>query len=311
MDDVVRATLRIVSRTGHSQAESMCAWPTAEISWALCSAGLASTSARAARLQVEGVERVVEGLQDPHAARSGGQLGLQLEQDLEVEREVVHLGLEDREVHAPGRVKGARGRGGRVALLGRQEGVVVEQHGVRRRLQEQLDPFAAGRGVSHGDVLVARVDRLHGAAVRPVDQRLALEAGHVDVEAEVHDGLDGLAGPFGGYGTRQPEPGGAPGRAPRCAHLVGFHREGQALGRGNRLPRQHVPLDLQRDGRPVDRGPDALGQHALRAPGGQCDVVMHRKGLPCVTVERTQANPTWWARSVGVRTPGGMKGWCP
>ena len=33
MEEEVRATLRMVSRTGHSQAESMCAWPTAEMRW--------------------------------------------------------------------------------------------------------------------------------------------------------------------------------------------------------------------------------------------------------------------------------------
>ena len=31
----VRVTLRTVSRTGHSHAESMCAWPTAYTRWAL------------------------------------------------------------------------------------------------------------------------------------------------------------------------------------------------------------------------------------------------------------------------------------
>ena len=103
----------------------MCACPTAEITCATASAGLASTSASAARasaavpgmsLQVEGVEGVVERLQDPHPARPGRQLGLQLEQHLDVEREVVDLALEDREVHPPGRVQRARGRGGEVAL---------------------------------------------------------------------------------------------------------------------------------------------------------------------------------------------------
>ncbi len=45
----VRATLRRVSRTGHSQAESMCAWPMALMSMAEALAGLASTSDSAAR----------------------------------------------------------------------------------------------------------------------------------------------------------------------------------------------------------------------------------------------------------------------
>nr|BFF17635.1 hypothetical protein GCM10025730_11560 [Promicromonospora thailandica] len=43
------------------------------------------------------------------------------------------------------------------------------------------------------------------------------------------------------------------------------------------------------------------------------------EGLPCVAVERTQANPPRWDDPVGVsvsvpvdvRTPEGMKGWSP
>ncbi len=45
----VRATLRRVSRTGQSQAESMCAWPTAVTRCALAWAGAASTAASSLR----------------------------------------------------------------------------------------------------------------------------------------------------------------------------------------------------------------------------------------------------------------------
>ena len=45
----VRSTLRTVSRNGHSQALSMCAWPTALTRWADARAGAASTSASSAR----------------------------------------------------------------------------------------------------------------------------------------------------------------------------------------------------------------------------------------------------------------------
>ncbi len=260
-------------------------------------------------LQVEHVEGVVERLQHAHTARACGQLGLKLQQHLDVEREVVHLGLEDREVDAPGRVQRVRGRRRGVTLGGALEHVVPQEHRVGRRLQEQLDALAAGRGVGHDDVLVAGVDGLHRAAVRPVDQGLGLEAGTVHVEAEVDHGLDGASGPLGGHGARQPEPGGTPGRAPRRAHLVRLHREGEPLGRRDRLPRQGVPLDVERDRRLVHRRPDPFGQDPVRAPGGQCDVVVHRKGLPCFTVERTQANPDSCRRPEGVRwasaPPGG------
>ncbi|GAA2806222.1 hypothetical protein GCM10020219_092550 [Nonomuraea dietziae] len=49
MLEVVRATLRTVSRSGQSQAESMWAWPTALIRWAEGAAGVASIPASSAR----------------------------------------------------------------------------------------------------------------------------------------------------------------------------------------------------------------------------------------------------------------------
>ncbi|CAM5640959.1 hypothetical protein SCANM63S_03636 [Streptomyces canarius] len=49
MLDVVRATLRTVSRSGHSQAESMCAWPTALIRCADGTAGDDRTSVSCSR----------------------------------------------------------------------------------------------------------------------------------------------------------------------------------------------------------------------------------------------------------------------
>ena len=47
--ETVRATLRRVSRSGHSHAESMCAWPTALTSWAEAWAGRDIAGASAAR----------------------------------------------------------------------------------------------------------------------------------------------------------------------------------------------------------------------------------------------------------------------
>lgn len=49
MFDVVRATLRTVSRSGHSHAESMWACPTALMRWAVGPAGTASTPTSSAR----------------------------------------------------------------------------------------------------------------------------------------------------------------------------------------------------------------------------------------------------------------------
>ncbi len=58
-------------------------------------------------LKVEVVERVVERLQDAHAARRGRRkFCLQLEQHVEVEGEFEHVGLEDREIHPASAVQG-------------------------------------------------------------------------------------------------------------------------------------------------------------------------------------------------------------
>src|SRR5690606_25234160 len=126
-------------------------------------------------LQVQHVKGVVHGLQDAHAARARGQLGLQLEQHLQVQGELVDLGFEDRQVHASGGVKPARGRSLDVAFLGRKERVVVQQHRVGGCLDKVVHLLVALGGVGNGDPLVARVDGLYGAAVGPVDQAFALE----------------------------------------------------------------------------------------------------------------------------------------
>ena len=97
----VRVTLRTVSRTGHSQAESMCAWPTAETRWAPSYAGRPSAAASAPRAalavrrhvgEVERVERGLEGQQDLDLARVVlAELGGELVEDLDVGEQLAHL----------------------------------------------------------------------------------------------------------------------------------------------------------------------------------------------------------------------------
>ena len=90
----VRATLRTVSRTGHSQAESMCACPTAETRCAPAYAGRPSTAASAPRAaaavpghvgEVERVQRGLQGEQDLDLARVVlAELGSELVEHLDV-----------------------------------------------------------------------------------------------------------------------------------------------------------------------------------------------------------------------------------
>ncbi len=102
--ETVRATLRTVSRTGHSHAESMCAWPTAEMRWAPSYAGRASTAASSPRAalavagdvaEVERVEGLLQGQQDLDLARVVlAQLGGELVEHLDVGEQLPHLGVD-------------------------------------------------------------------------------------------------------------------------------------------------------------------------------------------------------------------------
>ncbi|MDQ0727986.1 hypothetical protein QFZ21_002986 [Microbacterium sp. W4I20] len=239
-------------------------------------AGAGIRGGRGDALQVEGVEGVVHRLQDAHAARRGRcELGLQLEQHLEIERELEHILLEHGEVHPPRAVERLARGGLDVTLLRRQEGVVVEQHGVGCGLEVQLDGLVAVGGLGDRQPLVARVDALHRAAVRAVHECLALEAGHVDVEPEVDDGFDAAAGPLGGDGSGEPEPGGPPGGTPRLSDGAGREVEGEAFRGTDRLSGQLVEFDGQRHGCRVDRRADALLEDPLDAADGERGVVMH------------------------------------
>ena len=97
----MRVTLRTVSRTGHSHAESMCACPTAETRWAPSYAGRAEDRgqrlARGARGrrhvgQVERVERGLERQQDLDLTRVVlAELGGELVEHLDVSEQLAHL----------------------------------------------------------------------------------------------------------------------------------------------------------------------------------------------------------------------------
>lgn len=171
-------------------------------------------------LEVDRVEGTADRAQDlPAPGAVDGQLRHQLPEHLQVLDELPHGLVEDREIHPGQGVLRLTARGLLVAQLRLQEGVVVEDHRVRRGLDMQQHLLAARDGRSDPYPLVARVEALHRGAVGPVDEALALEPGHVLVEAEIEDRLDRTARPLLGDGPGDPEPAGAPGRAPPVAGL--------------------------------------------------------------------------------------------
>ena len=119
----VRDVLRLVSRIGQSQAESMCAWPTPEIDVGAGVGGLGQRGLERGPyvrrragdvVEVQQVQGPVQGVHDLVPARVVlAQLQHQLAQHLDVEVEVPDLLVEDGDVGALEGVDGlvARGRG--------------------------------------------------------------------------------------------------------------------------------------------------------------------------------------------------------
>ncbi len=152
---------------------------------------------------------------------------------------------------------------------------MVDQDRVGGGLDVPLDLLAALGAVGHAHPVVVRVEGLDLAAVGPVDQAFALEPGHHPVEAEVEDGFHRAAGPVRGDRTGDPEPRGAPGRAPRVADRVGLVARRESFGDGDGLAGGLPALDGQRDRAGVDGGLDALLEDPAEAVFGDAAVVMH------------------------------------
>lgn len=223
--------------------------------------------------EVQGVQRGVQGAQDlvpPGVALV--ELCHQGVEDVEVLYEFPHLALEDGEVHAGEAVERPVPAGLPVPLVG---GPVLDQDGVGGGFDVPLDPLAALGTVGDAHPVVVRVERLELAAVRPVDQALALEARHHAVEAEVEDGFDGAARPVGRDGAGDLEPGGVPGRTPRVPGLAGLVAGRQRLRHRDGLVRRVPALDGQRERAGVDGGCDALLEDPAEAVFGNAAVVVH------------------------------------
>ncbi len=227
-------------------------------------------------LQVDGVQRPLDGPQDlPAARRLLRHLGHQLTQHLQVLRQLPHRPVQDRQVHPRQPVAGAVVGRLPVAQLGGYEGAVVEDHGIGGGLHVQQDRLAAHGPVGDPHPLVAGVEALHRRPVRAVDQPLALETRHVLVEPQVQQRLDRTARPPLGHRPRHGEPAGAPGRPPRGTHLDGRARGRQALGDGHRLARGVPHGDAQRHRLRVHGRADPLVQHPPETGFGDGAVVVH------------------------------------
>jgi hypothetical protein len=268
----------------------MCAWPMALIR---CAEGTAGDGEHLGEfgaccgggcvhiLEVDRVQRLVDRAQQfPAPGAVDRQFGHQLAEDLEVHDEVPHLRVEHGQVHPRDPVLRLVAGRAHVAELGRQEGVVVEDGGVGRGLDVQLDLLAARRLVGHAHPLVVRVDALHRGAVGPVDQALALESGLVGVEAEVEQRLHGPARPLGRDGAAHGDPAGPPGHSPGVAHGQRLPGRYQALGDRHGFAGGVPDADLQRDGLGVDRRDDALDQDARESGFDETAVIVHGAAAP-------------------------------
>ncbi len=238
-------------------------------------------------VQVEQVHRVVEGVRDLVPARVVlAELQHQLAQHLKVQVEVPDLFVEDGDVGALEGVERLVAGREHVTERGRGGEVACEDVGVGGGLEQVVDDLAAGCRLGDRHVLVERVDRLQRGPVGEVDQGLGLVAGPVADEAEVDDGLDAATRELGGHLAVQPEPGGAPGRAPRGVHGERLVRGDRGFLEGHRLPGGLPGRHLEGDGGRMDRGLDALVVEALYALLDPAAFVVHgglqkRAGSAC------------------------------
>ena len=222
MLDAVRATLRTVSRSGHSQAESMCAWPTALMRCAVAPAGAASAVAVRARAAA-----AVPATSSGHTASSARSTPAAAPSAAAVDRQLGHQLPAPRDPGPAPRPRcrtppGRRGGAGRAARRRRSAcRRAWWRHDVRvgRGLDVQLDPLAAGGRSVMGSQAFAGLRPL-SAAVGAVDQALRGEPGR-SRRSRGRRRPRRSPGPLGRHRAGDLEPAGAPGRTPRLADLDG------------------------------------------------------------------------------------------
>ena len=242
----MRVHLRTVSANGHSQAVSMWAWPVATIRWAPERAGTASTVGQGgtgggrravapARRSGDDVERPRDGGADAGPAGVGeGERAHDAVEDVEVVDERLGVGVDDDQLGPVEPVQRLVPGGVRRAQRRRAE---LRDQRVRRRLDDELDgPRLAGH--RHG--LAAGVDALHRPTLGVADETLALEAGRVEPEAEVEQGLDAAARPGGRDRAGEAEP--------RRRPTVGPSADRRRTGRGRRATVRPPPSSARRSG---------------------------------------------------------------
>ena len=227
-------------------------------------------------LQVEGIQGVIERLEDAGPAGTRGrQFRLELEQHVQVEGQFEDLGLHEGDLGTADSVERFAGGRRQVAVARGEEGVTAEDHRVRGRLHVEVDDLPAGSVLRDGDPLVTGVDRLHRLPIGAIHQALGLEAGAGGVESQVEHHLDLPPGPVHGHFSLEPEPGGGPSGPPRRPERVGLVVGRQRLPGSDGFPGKMMGGQGERDRCPVDGRPDPFSEDAAGAIDGERGVGVH------------------------------------
>ena len=179
-----------------------------------------------------------------------------LTEHLEVSDQVADVGIDEGQLGLTKDVD--RLRCGRRDVPGDRANQCLKSR-VRGRLDENLDVC---RIRLDREPAVEGMEALDRRAVGPVHQTLGSEARQSARETEVDHAFDELSGPVAGDSAGQLEPGGPPRRPPAVADVsLGVGRK-QRIRHRDRFAGNVPPADRERYRRRVDRGHQALVQHA-------------------------------------------------
>ncbi len=185
---------------------------------------------------------------------------------------------------------------GLVPVGGGRERPALREVRIGGRFYVEVHRHAAAQQLQ-GNVLVPRGECLDDGSVGPPGRALALEAGKIGAEAQVHQNFDGgilRAPPGTGDLALEPQPFGAPGPAPRRAGLLRSEFLPQRLLYGDRLARRIPAAQCERSRARVHRGEDAFAQKAVQPDFRETAVVVQCDPL-CAGADEATSGPSRWS----------------